>query len=116
MTSALIKLFAALTLVVTAQAADWPNWRGPNFNGSTSEGAYPAKWTTNNMAWKARLPGKGTSVPIVHHEHIYITCPSMDQDALLAYDTNGKRLWEARLGPEVKPKHQTLASSGNASP
>lgn len=117
MTSALTNVLASLTLaLISAQASEWPNWRGPDFTGSTSTGDYPAKWSTNNIAWKVRLPGKGTSVPIVHKDRIYVTCPSEGQDAVLAFDFNGQKVWETKLGAESKPKHQTLASSANASP
>ncbi len=102
--------------VLPVRASDWPNWRGPNQNGSVAGGQYPSRWSTNNIQWKVRLPGKGTSVPIVHNNRIYVTSPSPGQDAVLAFDFSGKQQWETKLGPETKPKHQQLASSGNASP
>ena len=103
-------------LVSVASANDWPSWRGPNHNGSVSEGKFPGKWTTNDVKWKVKLPGKGTSVPIVHDKKIFVTSPSAGQDAVLAFDLSGKKLWESKLGPEAPPKHRTLASGANASP
>lgn len=96
--------------------ADWPNWRGPNANGSITTGNYPVKWDPGSVAWKTALPGKGTSTPIVWKDTIYVSCPAEGQDALLAFDFHGRRLWQVKLGPEDPPKHRTLASSGNASP
>jgi outer membrane protein assembly factor BamB len=95
---------------------DWPHWRGPNVNGSITTGSYPVKWDTNTVAWKVALPGKGTSTPIVSKDRIYITSPAEGQDALLAFDFTGRRVWQVKLGREDPPKHRTLASSGNASP
>ncbi|HUS35323.1 MAG TPA: PQQ-binding-like beta-propeller repeat protein [Verrucomicrobiae bacterium] len=114
--SFLCSLWLIPALITTTIANDWPNWRGPNQNGSIATGAFPSNWTTNNIQWKAKLPGKGTSVPIVHAKNIYLTSPSSGQDAVLAFDLAGKRLWESKLGPEAPPKHRSLASSGNASP
>jgi outer membrane protein assembly factor BamB len=95
---------------------DWPNWRGPNGNGSVDTGKYPVKWDPDNVLWKVPLPGKGTSTPIVWKERIYLTSPSEGEDAVLAFDFSGKLLWQTKLGPEMRPKHRQLASSSNASP
>ena len=112
----IFSLVLGLTTVNPLLANDWPNWRGPNQNGSVAAGQYPARWSTNNIQWKTRLPGKGTSVPIVYGKQIFLTSPSGGQDAVLAYDFSGKQIWETKLGPEAAPKHRTLASSCNASP
>lgn len=96
--------------------AAWPSWRGPNGNGSIGHGQYPGKWDPSHYAWKVALPGKGTSTPIVHQERIYITSPLEGEDAVLAFDLAGKRLWQTKLGSELPPKHRTLGSSCNASP
>src|SRR5690242_16748540 len=110
---------AVLTCAVgmlPVSAADWPSWRGPNANGSVSEGASPVKWDGTNVLWKTALPGKGSSTPIVWQEHVYLTAPVDDQDGVLAFDFAGKPLWQTKLGPAVSPKHRTLGSSCNASP
>ena len=108
----------ALAAQLTAaglRAGDWPNWRGPAGNG-TAAGAYPARWTTNDLAWRIELPGKGGSTPVVWRDRVYLTTPAEGQDAVLALDGSGKQLWLTRLGPASPPKHRTLASSCNASP
>jgi outer membrane protein assembly factor BamB len=109
---------SALCVVASSKGddEDWSNWRGPNGNGSTSIGDYPVKWDRTNVAWSARLPGKGSSTPIVWKERIYLTAPVEGQDAVLAFDFAGKRLWQTALGAETAPKHRTLGSSCNSSP
>ncbi len=53
---------------------NWPQWRGPHFNGSTASGSPPAEWAEDqNVAWKAPIPGKGSSSPIVWGNRIYLT-------------------------------------------
>ncbi len=99
-----------------AVPGDWPNWRGPAAQGSIDTGAYPVKWDASNVLWKAALPGKGGSTPIVLGGRICLTCPAAGQDAVLAFDFAGKKLWQTALGSESAPKHRTLGSSANASP
>ena len=59
------------------QAGDWPRFRGPNGDGISTEGQIPAKWDlATNLKWKADLPGKGSSSPIVLGDRIFVTCYS----------------------------------------
>lgn len=112
----LFRLTLALLLILPAlapRAADWPAWRGPDSAGCILTGNPPTSFTT---AWQITLPGKGTSTPIVWQDRIYLTTPMEGQDAVMALDMNGKQLWVRKLGDESRPKHKTLASSGNASP
>src|SRR5438046_5852333 len=82
-------------------AADWPRWRGARDNGSNEQGTYPVKFdATTNVLWKAPLPGKGCSTPIVWNQSIYVTAPIDGQDALLAFDSSGKPLWQTKLVAE----------------
>jgi outer membrane protein assembly factor BamB len=96
--------------------ANWPAWRGPHFNGSTSSDGFPLRWDAESPAWKVALPGKGSSSPIVWNDRIYLTSPDDGQDTVLAFDAAGARLWQTRLGPESPPRHRSLGSSSNASP
>ena len=59
-----------LTLLVTCMAPawgnDWPHWRGPHFDGSAPSSGLPATFSpTENVRWKASLPGPAGSSPIV---------------------------------------------------
>lgn len=99
-----------------AQIENWPRWRGPRDNGSTEAGRYPVKWSgTENLLWKAALPGKGCSTPIVWRQKIYVTAPVEGQDALLAFDWAGQPLWQTPVGAERPGKHRN-GSGCNPSP
>jgi len=100
---------------VAESQADWPSWRGPHNNGSTSQGGYPVDWTPENILWKTALPGKGCSTPAVWDDHIYLTAPKDDLNAVLAFNPSGKILWQTTLGPEKAGKHRN-GSGSNASP
>jgi outer membrane protein assembly factor BamB len=55
-------------------AADWPQWRGPNGTGATTESGLPVKWSaTENVAWKAAIGGLGVSTPIVVGDRVFVT-------------------------------------------
>ncbi len=111
-------LFFSLAMGIPASsiAKDWPSWRGPSFTGSREDGKYPVKWTSEKAAWKAPLPGKGGSSPIVWKDKIYLSSPADGEDSVIAFNLYGKQLWQTKLGPEKKPKHKKLGSSCNASP
>lgn len=102
---------------VAGATGDWPAWRGPSATGGVDgDAAYPERWSVDSVAWKTELPGKGTSTPVVAGGRIYLTSPSAGQDAFLAYDLQGHKLWETPLGALSDPRHRSLASSCNASP
>ena len=111
---------ALMTLAISysATAADtvnWPQWRGPQNNGSISGGQYATQWSPNNVLWKTELPGKGCSTPVVWDRTLFLTAPIDERDAVLAFDWNGKKRWETRFGKENQGKHRN-GSGSNASP
>jgi hypothetical protein len=71
--SFILILFIAASLSV-AQAQNWPCWRGPNGDGTTTETNLPVKWDSiTNVIWKIRVPGTGYSSPIVWKDKIFMT-------------------------------------------
>lgn len=72
--------FAALLAVTAAFAAstrskpdDWAHWRGPEGTG-VARGDAPLKWSsTENVAWKIAIPGKGHSSPVAWGDKIFVT-------------------------------------------
>ncbi|RME92267.1 MAG: Pyrrolo-quinoline quinone [Verrucomicrobia bacterium] len=115
----------ALTLILAAGPAaaaadapatiDWPAWRGVEAHGSLAPADWPDRLDDSTLRWKAPLPGKGCSTPIVWHGRIYVTAPIDGKDGLLAFDTQGRKLWEVTFGPEVPGKHRN-GSGCNPSP
>ena len=106
--SALLLLCSA----AVALAADWPAWRGPAQNGVTQETDLPETWSnTENVAWKAPLPGPGNSTPVAHGDRVFVTCAS-DRGAVrsvLCFDrATGKELWRRDTKFAGKePTHET---------
>jgi len=97
-------------------AENWPQWRGPLGTGVAAVGDYPAKFSsTAGVAWKADLPGRGSSTPAVWDDRVFVTCGIDGQDGLVCYDMQGQELWRKQLGPERAGKHRN-ASGSNPSP
>jgi len=62
-----------ILLSLSLNAGDWTQWRGPNANG-TAIGDAPLTWDdTKNIAWKANIPGRGFSTPVIFGDRIYLT-------------------------------------------
>ena len=61
-----------LTLVFSAQA-DWKQWRGPSGDGHT-DANLPTRWSEDrNVKWRAHIPGKGWSSPVIEGNQIWFT-------------------------------------------
>lgn len=70
-----IALLSAIALLATtAGAANWPQWRGPNGSGVSTEKNLPAEWNANrNIKWKTPIAGRGHSSPVVWGNKIFLT-------------------------------------------
>src|SRR5262245_63126450 len=92
-------IIALLGLTRPAPADNWPHWRGPEGTGQCKEKGLPLKWSaTENVRWKAPLPGKGFSSPVVWGDRVFLT-QALDKDghqrAVLCLDRrDGKPLWQ----------------------
>src|SRR5262245_33941072 len=71
--------FSAVSVTKSAKSApqaaddDWPRWRGPNENGM-ARGDAPVEWSEGkNIAWRAPIPGRGQSSPVIWGDKIFIT-------------------------------------------
>lgn len=107
--------FIVFFLAGSAFAEDWPSWRGPLGNGSIEHGSYPAELDPNKCLWRAELPGKGCSTPIINNQEIYLTAPIEGDDSLLCFDLAGVEKWRTKFGKENPGKHVN-GSGSNASP
>jgi outer membrane protein assembly factor BamB len=94
-------LFALMALCL-GSGADWLQFRGTENNPVSSDKGYPLQFSdTENLAWKAPLPGRGPAGPIVVGGRVVVTCSSgVRQDRLhvLCFDAvSGKTLWHRQF-------------------
>jgi outer membrane protein assembly factor BamB len=111
-------LLLGMALTATAQAENWPQWRGPRGDGTSQEQNLPTKWgAEENVAWKVEVPGKGHASPIIWNDRIFVASCLEDakQRLLVCFDrTSGKQLWQqVVLESPLEDKHQlnSFASS-----
>jgi outer membrane protein assembly factor BamB len=105
---ALLLLLSSAATVIAAESAkpstNWPRWRGPDANGVADGQGLPVHWSRNeNIAWSAKLPGWGTSSPVVYGDRVFVT--SEDEEGgkksllTLCFDrTTGQELWQHDFG------------------
>ena len=86
-------------LAAGIQAANWPSWRGPNGSGVAPEANLPLQWSaTENVRWKAALPDRGNSSPIVWRDRVFVTQTIEKEHRLVVMCFNradGKVLWQS---------------------
>ena len=119
MSHRLITLLLALASLapLTLRAENWPQWRGPFFNGSTTETGLPTQWSkTENVAWIAPLPGKGSSTPVVWGDSVFVTSPDTKTNLLLfcINTANGRVRWQQTVvagGDFTKGKNNACSPS-----
>lgn len=61
-------------MLAAAAMAEWPQFRGPSGQGQSSATGLPLQWSeSENMAWKAAVPGIGWSSPVIAGGEIWLT-------------------------------------------
>jgi outer membrane protein assembly factor BamB len=133
MKKTVLAIFLILVLTTCVVADDrWPQFRGPGSLGVAEDPTLPDKWsTTENVAWKADIPGMGWSSPAVWGDHIFLTSvvssvegeapkkglyfggerkPATDLHRWMVYCIDfktGKIRWEQEVkkGPPENPRH-----------
>ncbi len=86
-----------MALPGTVAAQDWPQWRGPNRDGSVSAFDVPASWPAGlTEQWKVEV-GFGYATPILVGDRVYVFARQGDDEVMLALDAgSGETLWRTR--------------------
>ena len=87
---------------ITVGPNDWPWWRGPNRNGVADAAQKPPlKWSdTENVLWKAAVPGRGHGSPIVVGDQVFLATADQKEEnqSVLCYDRDsGKLMWQTEV-------------------
>jgi outer membrane protein assembly factor BamB len=74
-TSLLAVISGFIVTSAAGSAADWPRFRGPRSDGTTTDTTIPLQWSEKeNIVWRTPLPGPGSSSPIVSGSNVFLTC------------------------------------------
>ena len=110
-----VGLCVLLTIVMPGLAGDWPQWRGPEFDGTSTETNLPTRWTTTeNIAWKLPMPDRSGATPIIWGDKIFLNVAEGDDIYLWCVDRNsGKVSWKRLLsgGNHMRRKHNMSSPS-----
>ena len=107
---------------VFARAENWPGWRGPRGDGTSLEEDIPTAWdgkTMENIAWRAPVPGRSHSSPIVWEDKVLLsTClEEQGQRVLVCFDRRtGRLLWQQTVLEAPLEKLHRLNSYASGTP
>jgi len=92
------------------QAQNWPCFRGPNGDGTSTETNLPVKWdSVTNVLWKTRVPGFGHSSPVIWNDKLFLVSALAEthEKILLCYNNkDGKLLWQKTMSKSsLERKH-----------
>ena len=100
-------------------AAQWPQFRGPEGNGSVPAAPIPLKWGEGqNVRWKTAVHGRAWSSPVILENRLWVTTATQDGHDLfvVAVDpANGRILRDIKLFHVDKPQ-EIHAFNSYASP
>jgi outer membrane protein assembly factor BamB len=110
-TLALVSLFST----AIAHAENWPQWRGPHFNGSSTETGLPTTFSkTDNVRWSVDLPGPAASTPVIHGDRVFLSSTDLRTHKLLALcldRRDGKTLWSEEVATGIEQDNRSNYAS-----
>lgn len=105
---------------LAALAADWPQWRGPQRNGISSETGLLQEWPKDGpkLIWKVTDLGSGYGAPAVVGDRLYVMANAgLENESAQALDANdGRRVWSTRLGNVGNPKQNPNFPAARSTP
>jgi outer membrane protein assembly factor BamB len=119
----IICVFAGVAVIALCQQAtaksdsDWPQWRGPFFNGSTNEKNLPESFSrTEGIIWASPLPGPSGATPVICNSRVFVSSTVKGKPDFLAlcFDAgNGKQLWKKNIDTETRrfPRNNVASPS-----
>lgn len=121
----IVAMLTEVTVSPLLTAADWPQFRGPGSQGTTTEKNLPLTWSdSENVVWKTALPGFGASSPIALGDRLYVTCysgygtdsPGKMEDLTLhviCLTKDGTIAWDEQIKPKL-PESERVRDHGYA--
>ncbi len=86
-----------------SSAEDWPQWRGIDRNGLTTETGLLKEWPSEGpeQVWISREAGLGYAGPAIVGDRLYMLGSLEGESHLMAFDVHsGKRVWATSIGED----------------
>lgn len=99
--------------MIASAEKGWPQFRGPRRDGVSDERGLLRTWPEGGpkLLWTATGTGRGFSSPIVAGGRLFVTGDFGEELRILAYDLEGKPLWQAKNGASWLNQYQGARAS-----
>lgn len=102
--SVLLLLALSPLTIGRTSVADWPQWKGPDRSGLSSETGLMKSWPQNGpqVAWTVSNLGEGYGTVAIQGDRIFVQgCRGNDSVIYALNRTDGKEVWIKTLGPKL---------------
>lgn len=107
--------FVIVISSTTNYAIDWPQWRGPFFNGSADEVNLPESWSwSEDVAWVRSLPGPSSATPVISNSRVFVSSmagQTNDFVAICLDAETGTQLWQKTVGTNTRNTRRNNAAT-----
>ena len=110
--SALCLLLGLCSLPVLGEDRNWPEFRGPRGNGTTTSAGLPLRWSEQpgdaGVKWKTAIHGKAWSSPVIWGRQIWLTSATEDGHELFVLSVDrdtGGIIQDQKLFEVAKPQY-----------
>jgi len=111
---------AAALAMGSAWAENWPGFRGPGYQGVSSDPRPPLNWSaTENVAWKTEIPGESWSSPIVWENRVFVTTATDNGVScrVVALDRDsGRILWNREVFQQITRRKEARNTYATPTP
>ena len=114
---------AAVTMMgcsLVGAAADWPQWRGPQRTGISTETGLLQEWpgAGPKLLWRINNLGSGFSTPSVVGDRVYLLSnEGLANEFVRALNaSDGKQAWSTRIGKVGNPNQQPSYPGARSTP
>jgi outer membrane protein assembly factor BamB len=105
---------------MAVSANDWPQWRGPQRDGLSTEKGLLGEWPADGpkLVWQVKDIGSGYSTPSVVGDRLYLLSnQGLDNEFVQALEAkDGKKVWSQRIGNVGNPKQQPNYPAARSTP
>lgn len=102
-----VALFLTVCVSTTVFAADWPHWRGPNYDGISTETDWnPKALETPVIVWKAEIGTGFSAVSVADGKAYAMGNVDKETDVIYCFDAlTGEEKWRHEYAEPLNPKY-----------